>query len=224
MAKSVSSNDPNYGKQQVKVTRPARPDAKDVRPPSLSNPNATGGRSPQTGGGDPPVRPGYEPDDEGRRGWVDKFGNRRSSREAIPSYMEAQAQKQRWSPSGSPQIYKRLRYQQPVIDDNVVVVSPPPYSAEEVANADPAIVQRFKDMLWSKYQQLPASERNSTFWKQVRANPEGAAASLVQRLHANAQVFQRGNLPKLDEAMKAHIQQNDIYQLLSFIDYADKNF
>lgn len=127
------------------------------------------------------------------------------------------------TPSMAP-VYKRLRYQKPVEDDNMLLVSPPPYAAEDVGKAEPQLVAKYKEMLWNKYQRLPASERGSSFWRQVRANPEGAATSMVQRLYANAQMFSSGKTPKLDEAMKARIEQSEIYQLLSFIDYADKNF
>lgn len=218
----VKANDPNFGDQQRTVGVPARPDAKDVRP-GFGDPNATGGRPPQTGGGGPTV-PGYGVDDKGRRVVVDKFGNQRSTYDFIPSYSEAQAQAQRRIASQNPAAYQRLRYQQPVTDDNLLVVEPPTYSAEQVGKAEPELIARYKEMLWNKYQQLPAAERNSSFWRQVRANPEGAATSLVQRLYTNAQMFQSGSMPKLNEAMKARIEQSDIYKLVSFIDYADKNF
>jgi len=119
--------------------------------------------------------------------------------------------------------YKRLKFQNPA-SGSVLMVDPPAFSAADIAKNDPATVQRFSDMLWSVYKRLPAEQREQPFWKGVRANAQGAAASLVARLQTNIQNAPGGNTPKLDEAMRARMQQNEVYQLLSYIDYADRNF
>ena len=107
--------------------------------------------------------------------------------------------------------------------EDVLLVEPPAFSPADVAQNQPEVVAAFKDMLWKKLQQLPPSERDSQFWRQARGNVEGAAASLVARLLTNMQVFQQKTPPKLDEAMRAKLETDQIQKLLSFVKYPNEN-
>lgn len=118
--------------------------------------------------------------------------------------------------------YRRLQFQQ-APDDNLLLVNPPSVTLQQVVEQNGDMVGKMKEMLWKKYQQLPAAERQQGFWKNVYANAEGAAAGLVRKLYTNMNPFAGEAMPKLDEAMKARLAHDNIYQLLSYIDYPDRN-
>lgn len=165
----------------------------------------------------PVKRPNYGPGGQMRP----TFGDIAEAYEkGVARYMPVPRRAQPWRADQAQTNLGKL-YKEKLDSETLVSAPRPPWTIEQVRQAEPEFISSVRERLWEMYTNASEDERNSDFMQGIRQNPDYAAATMVRRLLMNSQqrdAWMTGeSTPKLGEAVRNSLQLSNTWRWLNYV-------